>query len=468
MRNRYSSLIRGYLPTAGALVRTLHYSLIAVLLAGVLSITLPRPTWAAMADPAGSAAPDDLLDAGGARRHVLAAAALPDAPHTDTWNALPNRGFLNGQVLAMAAAGDDLYVGGYFSQSGDGALTNLGNIARYDTVTKTWHALPNQGVSSAVYALAVSGSDLYVGGYFSQTGDGALTNLGSIARYNTSTQTWHALPKQGLANEVHTLAVLGKNLYVGGIISQTGDGTITNLGNIIRYNMESAGWFLMPNQGFNHRVEALAVSGGNLYVGGFFNQTRDGALTNLGYLARFDGAFHALANQGLYSSAANGVRALAIEGSNLYVGGGFTQTGDGTLTNLGRIARYGISSNTWSALPKHGLNDTVFALAVDGVELYVGGYLTQTGDGTLTNLGRIACFNTAGNSWSALPNQGLGADGAGVCRVDVLKMDGSDLFVGGGCTNTGDGSLAELGGIARYGIADAPAGAAYLPLVVRQ
>ena len=468
MRNRSSSLIRGYLPTAGALVRTLHYSLIAVLLTGVLSITLPRPTWAAMVAPAGSAAPDDLLNADGARGHLLAPAARPDAPHTDTWNALPNQGFFNGQVLAMAVAGDDLYVGGYFSQTGDGALTNLGNIARYDTVTKTWHALPNQGVSSAVYALAVSGSDLYVGGYFSQTGDGALTNLGSIARYNTSTKTWHALPKQGLSNEVHTLAVLGKNLYVGGIISQTGDGTITNLGNIIRYNMEFAGWFLMPNQGFNHRVEAMAVSGGNLYVGGFFNQTRDGALTNLGYLARFDGAFHALANQGLYSSAANGVRALAIAGSNLYVGGGFTQTGDGALTSLGRIARYDTLGNSWHALPRQGVDDTVFALAVDGADLYVGGYFIQTGDGTLTNLGRIARFNTVGNSWHALPNQGLGVDGAGVCRVEALAVDGNDLYVGGGFTKTSDGTLNDLGGIARYGAAVLSDATAYLPLVVKQ
>jgi hypothetical protein len=79
-------------------------------------------------------------------------------------------------------SGSDLYVGGDFTQTGDGALTNLGRIARYDTTAGTWNALPNQGLNDRVHALAVSGSDLYVGGDFTQTGDGALTNLGYIVR----------------------------------------------------------------------------------------------------------------------------------------------------------------------------------------------------------------------------------------------------------------------------------------------
>ena len=48
-----------------------------------------------------------------------------------------------------------------------------------------WHALPNQGLGSYVNyvdALVVSGDDLYVGGGFTQTGDWLLTDLGSIIR----------------------------------------------------------------------------------------------------------------------------------------------------------------------------------------------------------------------------------------------------------------------------------------------
>jgi len=217
----------------------------------------------------------------------------------------------------------------------------------------------------------------------------------------------------------------------------------------------------------NSVVYALAVSGSDLYVGGDFTQTGDGALTDLGYIARYDMTWHALPNQGLYSSVTPGVQALAVDGGDLYVGGGFTQTGDGALTNLNRIARYETRGNTWHALPHQGLSDTVWALAKDGSDLYVGGYLTHTGDGTLTDLGRIARYDTAASTWHVLPNQGLGAGGAGVCRVKALAVHGGDVYVGGDFSHTADGMAADLGGIARYGIPVVSEPGAYLPLVVR-
>jgi hypothetical protein len=82
------------------------------------------------------------------------------------------------------------------------------------------------------------------------------------------------------------------------------------------------------------------------------------------------------------------VRALAVSGSDLYVGGAFTQTADGAVTNLNNIAKF--SGSAWSALPNNGLNDSVNALAVSGSNLYVGGQFTQTTDGAVTNLNRIA------------------------------------------------------------------------------
>jgi N-acetylneuraminic acid mutarotase len=98
----------------------------------------------------------------------------------------------------MALDGSDLYVGGAFGETGDGSLTNLGNIARYDTAAGTWHALPNQGFNNTVLALVISSSNLYAGGYFTETDDESLTNLGCVARYDTTNSTWYALSNQGL------------------------------------------------------------------------------------------------------------------------------------------------------------------------------------------------------------------------------------------------------------------------------
>jgi len=294
----------------------------------------------------------------GERGPVLKPASRPAASQVTAWNALPNQGLGGGgspSVGALAVVGSDLYVGGAFTQTGDGALTNLGSIARYDTTAGTWNALPNQGLDGYVYALAVSGSDLYVGGFFDQTGDGALTNLGSIARYDTTAGTWNALPNQGLDNTVIVLSASGSDLYVGGYFTETGDGALTNLGCIARYDTTVGTWNALPNQGLSGgylpmpSVHALAVVGSDLYVGGNFTRTGDGALTNLGRIARYDttaGTWNPLPNQGLN----NDVRALAVSGSDLYVGGAFTQTGDGALTNLGYIARGGAYDNVYLPL----------------------------------------------------------------------------------------------------------------------
>jgi hypothetical protein len=453
---------RRFSHTRQLIAKGLHLLFVAVMLLAGLGAA---PAQLTQAGPDGGVSPEGLLNPDGTldlstgfqgtldlrgwevtmdsqRGPILKPASQLAAASDPAWNALPNQG-LSGAVWALAVVGSDLYVGGSSTQTGDGALTDLGGMARYDTAAGTWHALPNQGLNDGVCALSVAGSDLYVGGQFTQTGDGALTNLGRIARYDTTAGAWQALPNQGLNGEVEVLAVDGSNLYVGGQFTQTGDGSLTDLGHIARYDTAAGTWNTLPNQGLSGYVYALAVNGSDLYVGGDFTQTGDGSLTGLGYIARYDtaaGDWHALPNQGLNDV----VRTLAVAGSDLYVGGQFNQTGDGTLTDLGYVARYDTVAGTWNALPNQGLGNAVFALAVVGSDLYAAGYVHRTGDGSLTDLGRIARYDTVAGTWNALPNQGLNAT---IWRLAVV---GSDLYVGGLFSQTGDGALTDLGGMARY------------------
>jgi hypothetical protein len=122
------------------------------------------------------------------------------------------------------------------------------------------------------------------------------------------------------------------------------------------------------------------------------------------------------------------VHALAVSGSDLYAGGGFTTAG-GSAAN--GIAKWDGSS--WSALGS-GMNGTVRALAVSGSDLYAGGYFTTAG-GSAAN--RIAKWN--GSSWTAL-GSGMGSGrvySTPTPAVIALAVLGSDLYAAGEFTTAG-------------------------------
>jgi hypothetical protein len=69
----------------------------------------------------------------------------------------------------------------------------------------------------------------------------------------------------------------------------------------------------------------------------------------------------------------NVVRALAVVGNEVFVGGDFTSAGG---VSANRVARFNTQTNTWSSLgtgSSNGVNSTVNALAVVGNEVVVGG-----------------------------------------------------------------------------------------------
>lgn len=118
------------------------------------------------------------------------------------------------------------------------------------------------------------------------------------------------------------------------------------------------------------------------------------------------------------------VYAVTIDGGNVYAGGSFLTAGN---SSANRIARW--DNATWSTLGNgvnNGVNGTVYAIAVSGSDVYVGGSFTAAGNTTANN---IAKWN--GSSWSAL--------GAGVSGGDVraIAVSGSNVYAAGEFTTAG-------------------------------
>jgi len=416
---------------------------------------------------------------------------------TNSWSSLGGNG-VNGDVQSIARSATELFVCGQFNQSFDGSVANMWRIARYDLASNTWSALGGTGLNADVNTLALTGQTLYVGGEFTATQNGSVTGLNRIARYNTLTNVWSRMPGGGLDQRVGSLSVIGDELYVGGNFAETTDGTTAkeingivrfdvtasafeplgmrngkaldqsvetmaahssgylilggfftksadgtgNLNRVARYLPATSTYQALANGGLNGNVTAVAISGDTLFVAGNFSATFDGAVTNLNRVARYDlstNTWSPLGENGLNNSASS----LAIVGDNLFVGGSFSSTFTGTTTNLSRMARYNITTNTWSSVAGNGLNQFVTSLAAFDNKVYVGGYFTATANGATTNLNRIARYDPISNSWSALSNNGLNSGVQGLVAIDGV------VSVNGDFNATADGSI-TLQNLATY------------------
>jgi hypothetical protein len=187
---------------------------------------------------------------------------------------------LFGSVEALAIHNGDLIAGGSFTTLLPRA------IIRWDG--DEWIGL-GDGLDRAVHAIAVYGGEIIAGGDF-DFAVGSTTPTRGVARWDGA--QWRALAGglEGSSIDVFALAVQGADLYVGGQFARA-EGQ--NAANIARW--DGTQWHAM-GAGTNNTVRALAVHHGQLYAGGEF--TVAGGVP-AAYVARWDGAqWHGLGAPG--------------------------------------------------------------------------------------------------------------------------------------------------------------------------
>jgi hypothetical protein len=336
------------------------------------------------------------------------------APGDELWDARFNLlGFDGGYVNAIAVSGNDVYVGGQFSQAGTIAVNN---IARWNSITGRWYPLGTAGSNGAdgpVHAIAIYNNNIYVGGKFGSASGVAANN---IARWDSTSQTWTPLGI-GMSNTVRAIAVgSGGEVYAGGDFA---DVETANSQHFARWN--GSNWSAV-GLGVSGPVHAIAIAGGNVYIGGLFAAA--GEVANTQNIARWDGTrWRPLGN-----GVSNTVHALAVSGGTLYAGGDFGDVGP---TNTQFFARW--NGSTWSAVGS-GVSGPVYAIAVVGSNVYVGGKFPAAGG--VTNTLNIAQWN--GSNWSAL---GSGVGGF----VNALAQGVDGLYTGGIFTQAGDKASQKIG-----------------------
>ena len=256
----------------------------------------------------------------------------------------------NGPINAAVVDGSgNLYIGGHFTVVGNVPATN---VAKWNG--SSWLAL-GSGIDDEVYALAVSGHELYAGGVFT-----AGSRTSRISKWNGS---WTEVG--AMNGNVYALASAGSDLYAGGLFAQamTTGGVAVTVNSIAKWNGSS--WSAL-GPGVNSDVNALAVASTDVYAVGYFTAA-GGSPAN--HIAKWNGSNWAPLGSGLNIAA----WAVAVSGNAVYAGGGFTTAG-GSAANY--IARWNGAS--WSALGS-GVSGEVWALAASGSDLYAGGLFTSAG-----------------------------------------------------------------------------------------
>lgn len=345
-----------------------------------------------------------------------------------TWSALgsngPGTGALTSQVSALAVRGSDLFVGGSFSDAA--GIPEADYVARWDG--SNWFALGSNGVgagaiTSSVFALAVSRGDLYVGGQFVNAK--GIAEADRVARWDGS--DWFALgstsPGVGaITSPVYALAVSGSDLFVGGGFNNAQG--INEADNVARW--DGSNWFALGSTSagvgpFNNFVRVLAVSGSDLLAGGDF--TDAAGIPEADRVARWNGSkwFALGPNEAIGAS----VMDIAVSGSNVFVGGIFTDAAG--IPEADYIARW--NGSNWFALGSNGagvgaLAYHVYDLAVSGGDLFVAGDFLDA-DG-IAEADRVARWD--GTNWFALSStSGPALDSS----VLALAVSATTLFAGG-------------------------------------
>ncbi len=348
------------------------------------------------------------------RRHIAAIDSFTGA--ATAWD--PSA---SGQVTAIAPTDSIVYAGGWFDSIG---ATPRAGIAALDVTTGTataWNpgtgALAGYGGSRGVSALALCGSTLFAGGYFDSIGGVPRHRLAAFDALTGAVTSWNP----NADDHVNTITPSGSAVFVGGVFHSLGGQPRYGLAALDATTGALTGWDPNPDHQVME-VHALVFTGSVVYVGGYFGRIGG---SDRPRLAAIDATTGLATSWNPNLRDANQVFAIAVSGSTVYAGGSFTTAGGQHRLNLVALdastgAATGFVADTdWPS-------GYVRALAVQGSTLYVGGDFTSINGVTRNYLAALDATTGAVTSWQPSVSG----------RVQAIAASATTVYVGSGFGTT--------------------------------
>lgn len=329
--------------------------------------------------------------------------------------ALPNGG-LNAEVSSMIPYADLLFIGGNFTNTMNGSVPGLNNVAIFNTTSQTWEAL-GAGVSGAVDSVVTLEVNvttdqpevcITVNGFFDQilaTGSSKAVSVAGFAIWVPTQQNWLQnlnLQSPAISGQLSAMTnVTGSATLLAGTLSSqdvSAEDAVSLTSNPLAIDAIRVG--IQPQQ-VGPVTRKRAISGQNTtgVVAGLFYNNDGLNVTVLG------GAFTA------------------------------TSTNGTTIDNLAFLNNTGSNTGIVSGLPVGLDSDSTFlALATTGSVLYAGGTVSGTVNNAPVNGLIVYDMGLAGYSYPQPPAFG-GVDIA--VNAITVRPNEPEIYVGGNFATAG-------------------------------
>ncbi|TAE32796.1 MAG: VCBS repeat-containing protein, partial [Candidatus Kapaibacterium sp.] len=224
---------------------------------------------------------------------------------------------------------------------------------------------------------------------------------------------------------VSSIAISGTTIYIGGAFTQATDAPANGGGTVTRNRLAAidmtTGALLPWDPNANNNVGVVTVNGSTVYVGGGF--TNVGGQPRL-RIAALDAATGLATAWNPGSASISSVNAIAVSGAMVYVGGVFTAIGGQPRSNIAAI----IAAGAGLATPWNPNADAdVTTLLVNGTTVYVGGVFANIGGQPRNRIAALDAGTGLATMWNPTANN----------TVLCMALSGTTLYVGGDFTNIG-------------------------------
>jgi hypothetical protein len=346
-------------------------------------------------------------------------------------------------VNSITSSSDKLFVGGNFNKANGTDRNGLVAVSLSNaSVDLTWNPSPQTLGTPVVHSLALDGSTLYVGGYFNGGlgGDNSIRHLGAVSASGTGNAIATFKPQFDPADQIYSISLTANSIVAYGNFNSVNGEPRAALASISKANGAPDIW--APE--LQGAATNITVSQNMIFIAGDMYGINWEVYNGMAILEESTGKFwpHALD-----LPLGEEIETMIVNGSTMYVGGDFNSINGVSRKNLAAIDLSTGSVLGWNPGASGTMStfDDTRVTAIDFKDniIYIAGRFLNAGGQPRRGLAAIDALTGLATAW----DPGVG-DGTSMDEY-VMSMDlhNNALFVSGTFLTLAGESRAHLGAV---------------------